>query len=446
MSVITRRRVLTLGLVLAGLWAAPAAGQSPAPVPSSWQWPVSAPEEQGLDPKVLADVVDLIRKNEILPRLHYLVIVRHGRLALEENFHGWGPGKLHALQSVSKGFTSALGGIAIARGEFKGVDEKVLAGVFEPETVKIADGELFVVEKGSILVYSLEDLRLLRKFGGQGEGPGEFKAADFWYNTVTVLADEIFVDGFDKTVRFSKDGRFLKEARKPLGISRMVPVGTNFAAVEMSHIEGDVQFERLLLYGADGALIRELARQESPVQSVTHRTEMIPDVLNFAVWEDRIYAERSRLGFVIDVFDSGGALLGRIEKGYERTAVTREHKDQALERIKSDPFVKRLGFERFESMSTLVWPERWPAIRDLAVADDRIYVRTAPTRDGRETWVILTLEGTDAGRADLLPVDDAPFLATLNGVKYHTVHNGHLYVIRNNERTDDWELFVERIK
>ena len=31
------------------------------------------------------------------------------------------------------------------------------------------------------------------------------------------------------------------------------------------------------------------------------------------------------------------------------TAVTREHRGAALERIKSDPFVKRLGFERFES-------------------------------------------------------------------------------------------------
>ena len=92
------------------------------------------------------------------------------------------------------------------------------------------------------------------------------------------------------------------------------------------------------------------------------------------------------------------------------TAVTREHKDQAWERIKSDPFVKRLGFGRFER------------------------------------WVILTLEGTDAGRADLPPVDDAPFLATLNGVNYHTVHNGLLYVIRNNERTYDWGLFVERIR
>ncbi|HSA94972.1 MAG TPA: serine hydrolase [Acidobacteriota bacterium] len=132
---ITRRRALSLGLLLGGLWAAPAAGQPPTP--SSWQWPVSTPAEQGLDPKVLADVVDLIRRNEILPRLHDLVIVRHGQLVLEESFHGWGPGKLHTLQSVSKSFTSALVGIAIARGEFKGIDEKVLD--FFPDMKEIAN-------------------------------------------------------------------------------------------------------------------------------------------------------------------------------------------------------------------------------------------------------------------------------------------------------------------
>jgi CubicO group peptidase (beta-lactamase class C family) len=131
--------ILTLacGLALLGLTAFPAAGQAPAQGPAFWQWPVSTPEEQGLDPKLLAEVVDLIRKGELLPRLHYLVVVRHGRLVLEENFHGWGPGKLHALQSVSKSFTSALVGIAIARGEFKGVDEKVLD--FFPDMKGIAD-------------------------------------------------------------------------------------------------------------------------------------------------------------------------------------------------------------------------------------------------------------------------------------------------------------------
>jgi CubicO group peptidase (beta-lactamase class C family) len=118
------------GLALIGLIAVGSAGQAPAQAParspSMRPWTLSTPEEQGVDPKILADVTDLIRKGELCPRLHVLVIVRHGRLVLDEDFNGWGPGKMHTLQSVSKSFTSALVGIAIARGEFKGVHEKVL--------------------------------------------------------------------------------------------------------------------------------------------------------------------------------------------------------------------------------------------------------------------------------------------------------------------------------
>ena len=324
--------------------------------------------------------------------------------------------------------------------------QRVLEGAFEPEMIRVADDALYVVEGPSILVYSLKDLKLLRKIAGPGEGPGEFKPADFWYNTVTVLPEEIFVDGFDKTVRFSKDGRLLGEARKPLGTSRMVPVGGNFAAVRPDHIEGEVQFQCLLLYDAKGVLIKELARQEAPVQSVTHRTEMIPDVLNFAVWEDRIFVEKSREGFVIDVFDSGGSFLYRIEQEHERTAVTEAHRNEAIEKFKTDPFVKRIGFEEFKRFSQFVWPKTLPAIMDLTVADGTIYARTSRSRDGKDRWLIMGLKGDVSGAVELPRVDDAPFLATLNGVNYHTVHDGHLYVIRNNERTDDWELFVSRIK
>lgn len=137
MDITSARPFLARAAVTLGLIAALGTGAARAQGPAAWQWPVSTPEEQGLDAKVLADVVDLIHKNDILPWLHYLIIIRNGRLVLEENFHGWESGRLHALQSVSKSFTSALVGIAIARGEFEGVDEKVLA--FFPDTRGIAN-------------------------------------------------------------------------------------------------------------------------------------------------------------------------------------------------------------------------------------------------------------------------------------------------------------------
>ena len=137
-----RRTRFGLALIIVPIIAASAAPQTPsqastqAPVPA-WDWPVSTPEKEGFDGAALAGLVTDITQGTLLPRLHYLVVVRHGRLVLEENFHGWGPGKVHMLQSVSKSFTSALVGIAIARGEFKGVDEKVLD--FFPDLKDIAN-------------------------------------------------------------------------------------------------------------------------------------------------------------------------------------------------------------------------------------------------------------------------------------------------------------------
>lgn len=102
-----------------------------------WQWPVSTPEEQGLDSVKLAELIGSLKKGELCPRLHALLIIRHGFLVVEEYFNNWQADRLHTLQSVSKSFTSALVGIAISRGEFKSIDEKVLD--FFPSMKEIAN-------------------------------------------------------------------------------------------------------------------------------------------------------------------------------------------------------------------------------------------------------------------------------------------------------------------
>src|SRR4030042_944005 len=145
----------------------------------------------------------------------------------------------------------------VLAGSFFPMEKRTLKGVFEPGMIKIADGKTYVVEGANILVFSLQDLSLIHQFGKQGEGPGEVKVVDFWYNSVTVLPGQIFVDGYDKVVYFSKEGQFIREAKKPVGISQMAPVGDNFAAVKLDSIEGAVQYQCLCLYDSDLKFVRE---------------------------------------------------------------------------------------------------------------------------------------------------------------------------------------------
>jgi hypothetical protein len=156
--------------------------------------------------------------------------------------------------------------------------------------------------------------------------------------------------------------------------------------------------------------------------------------------------EKSREGFVIDVFDGGGSFQYRIEKKYEKIAVTEDNEHEALERLKTDPFVKRIGFEQFRQFSQFVWPKTLPAIKDFAVDDGRIYIRTSRVRDGKENWLILDLAGDILGDADLSPLVSPPLMAALYGIHYFTIDGNKLYSIKDNEKTDEWELFVEEIK
>ncbi|HVS65311.1 MAG TPA: serine hydrolase [Thermoanaerobaculia bacterium] len=86
---------------------------------------------RGLDGTLLAQAY---RRAAELPRLHSLLVARHGDLAREEYFGGPGRDRAVNVKSVSKSVLSALVGIAIAEGHLEGLDQPV-APLF-PEHVR----------------------------------------------------------------------------------------------------------------------------------------------------------------------------------------------------------------------------------------------------------------------------------------------------------------------
>jgi CubicO group peptidase (beta-lactamase class C family) len=84
-------------------------------------WHVGSAEDEGLDLTALRVLLDSLYLDPYW-FMHSLLIVRNGRLVLEEYFNGFTRDSLNNLQSTSKSFTSTLIGIAIDRGEISGVD------------------------------------------------------------------------------------------------------------------------------------------------------------------------------------------------------------------------------------------------------------------------------------------------------------------------------------
>jgi CubicO group peptidase (beta-lactamase class C family) len=113
-------------------------------------WPTSTPEDQGLDPALLASF-DLELASGQHGYVDGMLVIRHGSVVFDKSYPhdyeslfagkgapglynyydpAWHPywkrGELHTMQSVSKSVTSALVGIAMRRGEIAGVDAKVM--------------------------------------------------------------------------------------------------------------------------------------------------------------------------------------------------------------------------------------------------------------------------------------------------------------------------------
>ena len=87
------------------------------------EWPVSTPEEQGLD---LDLVAELYYNASQLETIYSLLVFKNGYLVAEDYFNDGAPDKQSKIQSVTKSITSALVGIAIEEGCIESVDQKMM--------------------------------------------------------------------------------------------------------------------------------------------------------------------------------------------------------------------------------------------------------------------------------------------------------------------------------
>jgi len=86
-----------------------------APASTADGWPVSTLSAEGIRPGPIAEMLRAI-DDGTYTKIDSVLIARHGKLVLEAYFNGFTRARRHNIQSVTKGFTSALIGIAVGKG------------------------------------------------------------------------------------------------------------------------------------------------------------------------------------------------------------------------------------------------------------------------------------------------------------------------------------------
>ncbi len=334
-----------------------------------------------------------------------------------------------------------------------------LEGLKKPDMAAVDGNELYVIEGATIFVYSIDDLRLLRKFGEEkkfwSSGTGKLRIPDEGANTIRLFPGYLLAESRRKLIFFSRDGRVIKERRKSWEATQFTPVGKNFVSKKYFHDTGtNIQYMTIMLYNGDLEEIGEIYREKWFQQYTTRekknfQIELFSDYLSFEVHDNKIFVEKSPKGFLVDVYDSDGNKLYAIEKEYEKDRVTEADKTAAFARLRKDNKAKLMirmvgGWEKVLKWMKVVYPAFKPPIWDFEIDSGKLYVQTFRQKENKDEFIVLDLEGAILDTV-YLPVFMRPGVEeNMYGVRYQAFAGDKFYYLKENKNA--WELHAQEIK
>ena len=145
----------------------------------------------------------------------------------------------------------------------EGLRKIILKEILKPSYIAADNDQLYVAERTSILIYSLKNFKLLKKFGRQGAGPGEFRIiTGIFPDKSRLVVNSIGIIYF-----FRKNGEYINEQKTTAFFSeRLLPIGETFVG-SSSVDEGKVGYYTINLFDSNLEKGKELYRYERILQS-----------------------------------------------------------------------------------------------------------------------------------------------------------------------------------
>ncbi len=323
----------------------------------------------------------------------------------------------------------------------------LLPEILEPDGFQVSGNEVFILERATVYVFDLPSLSLKRRFGREGQGPGEVEITPWLSNTLRVSPDQAIIDSVNKLVVYTRKGELIREKRRLPQFTQVEPWGDHYAVrMRISGNDSDKkQYSSIQFLNGETEELCELYRQ--PFAAQREQLDIIPDSIHFQAYENNLYVEKSPEGFVIDVYEPGGQKVREIRREHDKRPVTRADRLFYEQLLKDDPMMKiqKESWEQFKTRTRLRYPESFPAIRDFVIADGRIYVQTYGGDDSRAEFVVLDLDGKLLKRIDLPKVREPGFTEQMmgTGVRLFCIDKGRFFYLK--ELDEGCELNVEVI-
>lgn len=320
-----------------------------------------------------------------------------------------------------------------------------LNGLAKPDSITVDKENLYITDQAIVLIYSLKDFSLKKKFGRAGEGPSEFRILPFDRINLRIVltGNNIIVNSMSKISIFTKKGEFVSEKTNKIPIQFYKPLGQYYAGFSRSSKDGIMLvsvdlFNPETLDSEKVLMTKDYAVQVAKPYDPTYFAMFLKGSFHRAPiyhsYKNKLYVGGSNDEIL--VFDEKGNKLNTIRHEYPKVKVTEKFKKDIFAYINKrfrTPAIKQRIIQRSEFLE--YHPMRW-----FLVVDDKIYVLTFKHMDGKNQWVVLDLKGKFLENL-MVPFLESEFLCAYA----YTIDKGLFYQLNENIDTEEWELRISEL-
>ena len=313
----------------------------------------------------------------------------------------------------------------------------LLPQISDPQVIVVDNGQIYIVEDTYIYIYSTKDFKLQKKIGKKGEGPQEFRPrAGIYEISINVEPDYLLVKSVQRLSYFSRDGKYIKEINTN-NEYYPVPHGEQFIGRRRVRIENTL-YRIISIYDSQFNEIKEILRQKryfqlgKNINIILQANQRSPSCFSH---HDRIIVEDEYFD-TIYIFNKNGEKLCSIEPNCDKLEVTEQHKKAIHDFF---ILIKSVIYKRFKKI--LKYPKYFPAIRDIAVADKKIYVIPYKKKQEKFEIYIYDLEGKLLKKS-LLSLAEMDLIH----LSPFSIANGKVYQLIEDVDKEEWSLQITEIK
>jgi hypothetical protein len=313
-----------------------------------------------------------------------------------------------------------------------------LPELLTPTSLVADDRNLYIADGTTVVICSLANGSRVKKFGTEGDGPGEFKVLPNLPITLHLHNHDLYVSSLGKVSVYSTGGIFKKEIRNTSLVLNPIPCGHILLGKGYAQHEGNLYFT-VNIYDRELKKIREIHRERSQYYRGSNKKFDPIDATGpgIAVGSNRLFLNIGNNRDTIAVFDLEGNQLYAITHPFREIKLTGDHIKRYMEYLERD-----INFRDFVARTKHLFRfnKLFPLVQYLLIDGGKIFVISYENSHGKRDLYAFTLNGQFLKQLEIPLVSQ-----NVDTAFPFTVYRGKLYQIVEDEEQERWQLFVHRI-